>query len=83
VPKAVIKQNEAVFMSEQEYFTDNQLARRFAVSRATIWRWVSNSEFPQPIRLGPKCTRWRKDEVEAWEAKQAAGAAAVYGKEVE
>ncbi|MCG5513642.1 helix-turn-helix transcriptional regulator [Ectothiorhodospira shaposhnikovii] len=55
-------------MTEQAYLTDVDLARRFAVSRVTIWRWSGAGKFPKPVRLGANCSRWRKAEVEAWEA---------------
>lgn len=58
------------------FLNDNQLASRFGVSRATIWRWVSHENFPQPIRFSPNCTRWRLADVENWEqARAGAGAA--------
>jgi len=50
------------------YQSDKQIAQRFKVSRATIWRWVKEGRFPKPIRLSPGCTRWKSSEVEEWEA---------------
>lgn len=50
------------------YVSDKQLATRFGVSRPTVWRWVkSDPDFPKPVKLSPQCTRWRADQVEAWE----------------
>lgn len=50
------------------YVSDKQLAARFGVSRPTVWRWVkSDPDFPKPVKLSPQCTRWRADQVEAWE----------------
>jgi prophage regulatory protein len=46
-----------------EYFSDVDLARRFAVSRVTVWRWVSQGLLPKPVRIGQGCTRWLADEV--------------------
>lgn len=58
------------------FLTDVQLAARYAVSRATIWRWSRFEDFPDPVSLSPNCTRWRLVEVEKWEAaKTEAGAA--------
>lgn len=57
-------------MQQSNYIPDLQLAQRFGVSRATIWRWAQKGKFPQPIKLSPGCTRWRLSDVEAWEAKQ-------------
>lgn len=51
------------------YVSDKQLAARFGVSRPTIWRWLkSDPTFPRPFKLSPQCTRWRDDEIVAWEA---------------
>lgn len=54
------------------YLTDRQLAERFDVSRFTIWRWCREGDFPKPIRLSAACTRWRLEDVEAWEAERVA-----------
>lgn len=52
------------------YLTDLQLAKRFGVSRVTIWRWSRNGNFPKPIKLSAGSTRWRLSEVEIWESSQ-------------
>ncbi len=47
--------------------TVKQVAERLTVSRATVWRYVAKkSDFPQPIKLSPGCSRWRDDEIEQW-----------------
>jgi prophage regulatory protein len=38
--------------------------------RANIYRKVARSEFPQPVRLSNRCTRWRAGDVAAWAAAQ-------------
>jgi predicted DNA-binding transcriptional regulator AlpA len=35
-------------------------------SAATLWRKVSNKEFPAPIKLGPRITAWRWEDVNAF-----------------
>ena len=35
------------------------------VSDKTIWQWVKQGEFPQPIKLG-SITVWRLSDVQAW-----------------
>ena len=51
----------------QIYLSDKQLAERFSVGRATIWRWIKDQNFPKPIKLSENCTRWRLSDVEQWE----------------
>jgi prophage regulatory protein len=36
------------------------------VSRATIWRWVQENKFPQPIRLSSGICVWRLSDIERW-----------------
>ena len=43
------------------------------LSAATIYRKTAAGEFPQPIKLGTRCTRWRAADVRAWIAAQVAG----------
>lgn len=62
-------------MSQTTYLTDKQLAQRFSVGRATIWRWLKERAFPEPVRLSPNCTRWRVSDVEAWEKRVGGNAA--------
>jgi prophage regulatory protein len=40
--------------------------------RSTIYRLVSEGQFPQPIKHGLRCTRFRAGDVTAWLKAQAA-----------
>ena len=44
-----------------------------ALSASSIFRKTAAGEFPEPIRLGKRCTRWRASCVRAWLAAQVAG----------
>lgn len=58
-------------MAETETFlSDADLAERYRISRASVWRWARCNGFPPAIRLSPGCTRWRASEVAAWEAQR-------------
>lgn len=48
----------------------NEIAARFGVSRNTVWRWARtpDNEFPDPVRLTPRVTRWRLADIECFEA---------------
>ena len=60
-------------MSDAEFLSDLGVAARYGVTAPTIWRWVKKEPgFPQPVKLSPGTTRWRLDELEAWEASRAA-----------
>jgi predicted DNA-binding transcriptional regulator AlpA len=51
------------------FLTDQDLALRFRVSRQTIWRWVRKKRFPAPLKLSAGTSRWRLDEILAFERK--------------
>lgn len=51
--------------------TTKDRAGRLPVSPATVWRWVAQSKFPAPFKLGPNTTVWDLDQVEAFLAQQA------------
>ena len=41
------------------------------ISRSTIYKWVNDGEFPEPVVLGQddgkrSATRWREEEVQEW-----------------
>jgi predicted DNA-binding transcriptional regulator AlpA len=56
-----------------EYLSAAQMAERYGVSTVTIWRWTGLGKIPQPVRLTERTTRWRKHEVEAYDAKRSNG----------
>ena len=45
------------------------------LSASTIFRKTAAGQFPEPIRLGTRCTRWNSGRVCAWLAAQDAAAA--------
>lgn len=53
---------------------DHGVAAMLGVSRATVWRMVSDDRLPDPLKLG-RLTRWRRDWILA--AIDAADAARV------
>ncbi|MBV6447961.1 AlpA family phage regulatory protein [Nitrosomonas sp.] len=36
------------------------------VGASTIWSWVKQGKFPQPVRLSENCTAWLAADVEKW-----------------
>ncbi len=58
-------------MIQPEFLTDRQVAAWLSCSRTTVWELTSQNILPQPIRFG-RCTRWRREDLEATVAKKAA-----------
>lgn len=34
------------------------------VSKSTWWNGVKNGQFPKPVKLGPRITAWRVDDIQ-------------------
>lgn len=52
----------------ERYLTVRDVARRFAVSVQTVWRWAKERpQFPKPVELSPGTTRWRMSDLIAFE----------------
>jgi len=41
-----------------------QVLERFPVCKSKWWAGVSKGEYPQPIRLGSRCTMWREEDID-------------------
>lgn len=55
------------------FVSDKAIAERYGVTRPTVWRWLkTDPTFPKPISLSPGCTRWKLQEIEAWESARRA-----------
>ena len=43
---------------EQRFLAIGEVAIRYSVSEPTIWSWMQQDLFPQPVRITPGCSRW-------------------------
>lgn len=65
--KAAVKARQE---HQVQYLTVLQVAAYFNISRASVWRLsASNPDFPKPVSVALKTTRWLLSEVQAYEAK--------------
>ena len=46
------------------------LLARVGLSQATIYRMISNGEFPRSVQIGVRATGWRSDEIDDWLASR-------------
>ena len=60
--------------TEQEEKQDNrkyilrmpQVLEQVNLSRATIYKMIRRSEFPQPVQIGQRCVGWLVEEINFW-----------------
>jgi len=57
-------------LPETGYVRQSQLIPAiFPFSSATLWRKVKAGTFPKPIKLGPRITAWRVEDIHAFMAR--------------
>lgn len=52
----------------QQFLTVREVARRYAVSAPTVWRWLHEGLIPEPVRFTPSCSRWSLQTLQQFEA---------------
>jgi predicted DNA-binding transcriptional regulator AlpA len=57
-------------LPETGYVRLPSILRVFPVSRSTWWEGVRQKRYPQPIKLGPRITAWKVEEIHAFLAAQ-------------
>jgi predicted DNA-binding transcriptional regulator AlpA len=50
-----------------------QVLQRLGVNTSTLFRWVRDKVFPEPMLLRPNYPVWPEDEVDAWIAARPRG----------
>ncbi len=44
----------------------SDICQLFAVSHSSVYRWISDGAFPQPLRVSDKSVRWRAEDIRRW-----------------
>ncbi|MGJ8682630.1 helix-turn-helix transcriptional regulator [Paraglaciecola sp.] len=50
----------------KQYLSAIQVAERYSVSRATVWRWLKENKIPSPSKFNGS-TRWKIADLVAFE----------------
>jgi len=45
------------------WYTDKQVAKHFGIGRSTLWAWVSRGFLPEPVKVGPRTTRFKGEDL--------------------
>lgn len=45
-------------------YTVADVARILDVTERTVWKWTAEGRLPEPIKMGERWTRWRKEEID-------------------
>lgn len=61
-----VNSEKSAAASRQLLIRLTDLCEQLAISRSTIYCWVSEGKFPPPVRIGDRAVRWRVADVQAW-----------------
>ena len=51
---------------ELQFYRVNEVAKMLSVSRASIYNWCNQGNFPKPIKISDSVTVWRSTDIEIW-----------------
>jgi predicted DNA-binding transcriptional regulator AlpA len=67
--KGNFKVNHSAETGSRVFFRLPQVAHRYSVSRATIWRWIKSGTLPEPVKLSPSTVGFYSDQLAAFDTK--------------
>jgi predicted DNA-binding transcriptional regulator AlpA len=47
----------------QGYLRVSQILSVIPIGRSTWWKWVADGKAPKPIKLGPRTTAWKAEDI--------------------
>lgn len=50
-------------LPETGFLRDKQVLKYLPISRSSWWQGVRDGRFPQPVKLGPRTTVWRVEDI--------------------
>ena len=61
--KRIYRRPEPAPLPQSELVRLSQVLAAMNIAASTWWEGVKTGKFPPPVRLGPKCVRWRTQDV--------------------
>jgi len=42
------------------------VSQKLDTGKSTIWLWLAEGKFPEPIKLSPRITVWKESDIDEW-----------------
>lgn len=52
-------------LPETGFLRINEVLKYYPVGKSTWWQGVKDGKFPAPVKLSPRCTAWRAEDIRA------------------
>lgn len=53
-----------------QFMRIKDVTKKTGIAKSTIWLWVKQKKFPEPIKLSPRVTVWEESKIEEWQQEQ-------------
>ncbi|MDE1543982.1 AlpA family phage regulatory protein [Dechloromonas agitata] len=70
VAAAIPTPTPAIRFPETGFLRQPQVLALVPISKSTLWRRIQARTFPEPLKLSPRVTVWRVEDVRRWIAEQ-------------
>lgn len=52
-------------LPETGFLRISEVLKYYPVGKSTWWQGVKDGKFPAPVKLSPRCTAWRAEDIRA------------------
>ena len=59
----VYRRPEPASLPSSELVALSQILAAMNIAASTWWQGVKSGKFPKPVKLGPRCVRWRTEHI--------------------
>ena len=70
---APLASRPAPALPETGFLRQPQVLAFVPISKSTLWRRIQARTFPEPLKLSPRVTVWRAEDIRRWIAQQSPG----------
>lgn len=53
-----------------DLLSPSQVIDKLSIPQSTLYRWISEGNFPKPIKIGPRRTAFKVSDIQNWLDKQ-------------
>lgn len=66
----VASETSGIIFSPMDLLTIGEVSKHTRLSRPTIYRYMTTTDFPKPLKMSSGAVRWRAGEVAQWLGEQ-------------
>ena len=53
----------------QKLYRAKELSEALSISKSTIYLWIKQGDFPQPLKIGKSASVWTESQINDWMEK--------------